>query len=343
MTSAASNPEKGESGATTAPLFTMFTPTYNRGHSIHRIYESLCAQTLRDFEWLVVDNASTDGTQELIERWQAAADFPIRYIRQPENKGLTASMNVGVQQARGRFFIYSRSADSFPPQALERLKFHWDAIPTDKQHEFSGVCANCVDEHGRFIGTEFPAPVVDAHYAEMMLGAGVKGEKSGFVRTDIMREFVQPFVPGNTGYIPETTMWRRIGQRYKTRYVNESLRVFWQDQVGGQSSPARPWAKAYGGLLDATASLDMDIRWLWHSPLYFLIISKQYARCSFHLGRPLTTQWRRLPNARARLLWLLTLAPAWLIYLHDDWHRRKRGEPRQQDPERLVQGSLGTV
>ena len=56
-------------------VFTVFTATYNRAHVLHRVYDSLRAQTFRDFEWLVVDDGSTDGTGALVEGWRAEADF----------------------------------------------------------------------------------------------------------------------------------------------------------------------------------------------------------------------------------------------------------------------------
>ena len=50
--------------------FTVFTPTYNRAHTLSRLYESIRQQTVRDFEWVIVDDGSTDGTAELVQRWQ---------------------------------------------------------------------------------------------------------------------------------------------------------------------------------------------------------------------------------------------------------------------------------
>ncbi|MCE2923619.1 MAG: glycosyltransferase family 2 protein, partial [Roseomonas sp.] len=64
------------------PLFTVFTPSYNRAHTIHRVYESLQQQTFRDFEWLVVDDGSTDNTKSIVEAWKKEAPFPIRYVWQ---------------------------------------------------------------------------------------------------------------------------------------------------------------------------------------------------------------------------------------------------------------------
>src|ERR1700733_14660423 len=78
-----------------APLFTIFTPTYNRAHTLHRCFESLSAQTLHDFEWIVVDDGSTEGTGQLVEGWIKAAKFPMRYLRQ-DHGGKHIAHNLGL-------------------------------------------------------------------------------------------------------------------------------------------------------------------------------------------------------------------------------------------------------
>jgi glycosyltransferase involved in cell wall biosynthesis len=91
-------------------LFTVFTPSYNRARTLPRVYESLQRQTLRNFEWLVMDDGSTDDTRQLVTRWQAESNFPIRYIFQ-ENQGKPAAFNHGVQEARGKLFLTLDSDD----------------------------------------------------------------------------------------------------------------------------------------------------------------------------------------------------------------------------------------
>ena len=62
---------------------TVFTPTYNRAYALPHLYETLQEQTFRDFEWLIVDDGSSDNTEELIQSWINDARLPIRYIKTP--------------------------------------------------------------------------------------------------------------------------------------------------------------------------------------------------------------------------------------------------------------------
>src|SRR5438874_2378327 len=94
--------------------FTVLTPTYNRANTLPRVYDSLRAQSFRDFEWLVLDDGSSDGTKSLIEDWQATSDFPIRYIYQ-ENQGKPAAFNRGVQEASGELLLTLDSDDACVP------------------------------------------------------------------------------------------------------------------------------------------------------------------------------------------------------------------------------------
>lgn len=307
------------SNAMTSPnyQFTVFTPTRNRAHTLHRVYNSLCAQTFRDFEWLIIDNGSTDGTTALVESWQRVADFPIRYLFQ-ENAGLHVSWSRGVAEASGRFLLGIRSADSFTPDALERFDDIWRTIPEDERAGFSGASVNCVDENGQLIGTEFPKAVLDSDSSEIRHRYKVRGEKWGFHRVDVMRSFSLPVVEGYLGYVPESILWREIGRHYKTRYVNERLRTYWQDQKReSRMSVSAFRTRAMGGLLEAQSILNEDLRWFRYDPLDFLRRSAKYSRASFDVGRSLGAQFRGLRNWGGRLLWAVTLPVGWLLHLFD--------------------------
>ncbi|MGQ9564843.1 MAG: glycosyltransferase family 2 protein, partial [Thermogutta sp.] len=95
--------------------FTVFTPTYNRAHTLSRTYESIRRQTIRDFEWVIVDDGSTDGTDELVQQWQQECnDFPIRYFWQP-NQHKKVAFNRGVREAKGQWFVPIDSDDELLP------------------------------------------------------------------------------------------------------------------------------------------------------------------------------------------------------------------------------------
>src|SRR5664279_3180792 len=115
------------------PLFTVFTGTRNRAHTLPRVYESLAGQTLRDFEWLIVDNESTDGTRQLVEGWQQEADFPIRYFWH-ENRGKHGSQNRAIGEARGELFVTLDSDDPCAPNA-------WSASTTSGNRSRSASVA----------------------------------------------------------------------------------------------------------------------------------------------------------------------------------------------------------
>src|SRR6266705_680676 len=146
--------------------FTVFTPTYNHAYTLHRVYESLCVQTYRNFEWLVVDDGSSDDTRKLIDTWEQQARFPLRYIYQP-NQGKHVAFNRGVREARGELFLCLDSDDGCVPKALERLKYHWDQIPFSQRHRFSAVTALCIDELGGLHGSRFPQDITDSDSLEI--------------------------------------------------------------------------------------------------------------------------------------------------------------------------------
>ena len=138
--------------------FTVFTATYNRAHLLSRVYNSLRQQTFRDFEWLVVDDGSTDDTRTVVETLQREADFPIRYIYQ-ENGHKKTAFNRGVKEAKGDLFLPLDHDDEATPHALEIFHRHWITIPDDLRSKFTGVCGLCINEKGQIIGDSFPSDV----------------------------------------------------------------------------------------------------------------------------------------------------------------------------------------
>ena len=121
------------------PFLTIFTPTYNRGYIISKLYTSLKMQTIKNFEWLVVDDGSADNTQELLEKWKKEDnDFDIIYCKK-ENGGKPRAINYGVEIARGRYFFMVDSDDWLKYDAVEKM-LKW-IKEIDQMDEYIGVGA----------------------------------------------------------------------------------------------------------------------------------------------------------------------------------------------------------
>ena len=213
------------------PLFTVFTPTYNREKTLHRVYQSLMQQTFRDFEWLIIDDGSTDGTGKLVDSWQkdAATWFPIRYIWQT-NQHKKMAHNHAVREAYGRLFLPLDSDDYCIPEALERFAYHWFAIPEAERDGFSAVTALCVYEDGAIVGDRFSDEAwLDSDSLETYYRHKISGDKWGFNRLDVLQRF--PFPEQIPGHVPESAVWAQIARHYKTRFVNEALLIVCQDEA----------------------------------------------------------------------------------------------------------------
>ncbi len=210
--------------------FTVLTPTYNRAHTLGRVHETLCAQTFRDFEWLIADDGSTDGTKELVASWKPF--FPIQYFWQP-NRGKHTAMNLGVTHAVGEFVLFLDSDDRCIPTALERFDFHWRQIPDPAN--FANLSCLCRTPEGTIVGGPYPSDCLDAYsFADQLRYRSA--ERWGINRTDVLREF--PW-PEDERYAPESLVWNRISRRYAARFVNEALRIYEPNTTGISATVTR--------------------------------------------------------------------------------------------------------
>ena len=132
-------------------LITVFTPTYNRADLLPHLFNSLRHQTYSDFEWVIVDDGSTDNTQEVVNDMLCDNDnqFSINYIRK-ENHGKHTAINMGVRHAKGELFMIVDSDDMLPDKALEIVADEYQYIKND--NTYCGVCGYMAHSDGRIIG-----------------------------------------------------------------------------------------------------------------------------------------------------------------------------------------------
>lgn len=206
---------------------TVFTPTYNRAYIIHQLYESLKRQTFTDFEWLIVDDGSTDGTEEVIKKWQGEENpFPIRYYKK-ENGGKCRAINYGVDLAEGQLFFNVDSDDYLTDDALEKI-IQWEKeLPKDGK--FCGVVGNLGTSPTETPNTPWPGPYRDASLLERYEGYcdhPIDGERAWVFYTEIQKKYKYPEFEGEN-FITESVTWNRMAHDgYLMRFYNDIIWVF---------------------------------------------------------------------------------------------------------------------
>lgn len=209
-----------------ANYFTMFTSVYNRKHTIDRVWDSLMNQTNKNFEWILIDNGSSDGIEPLLEEYKAKADFPVTLIFQ-KNRGKQYAMNQAIDLAKGELFMPVDSDDTFEYDLIERLTEVWKKYKADN---ISGIEVLCKDEEGNIVGDKFPVDEEGvSNFENVFYKHNVRGEKWGAVRVDLLRKYRLPVHDFDVKYIPDHYVWAQIGFNYDCVYLNEPFRTYFQD------------------------------------------------------------------------------------------------------------------
>ncbi len=220
--------------STDACRLTVFTPLFNRRHTIHRAYESLMKQTCKNFEWLIIDDGSTDNASELIESYKENADFKIRYFYK-ENGGKHTAWNMALGLITTDYFVCLDSDDALSDTAIEKMLATWDSIGESSRNNYwcvVGLDTNA--ETGEIIGDKFPEGINSCENPSS-IAASVGGDKFGCLSHRIAKVFPFP-EPKDTTFITESIVWNKIDKIYKQYYLNEVFCIVYRDEENSLSS-----------------------------------------------------------------------------------------------------------
>ncbi len=197
---------------------TIFTPTYNRAYILNKLYESLCNQKYRDFEWLIVDDGSTDNTKELIKGYIKEKRINIKYFYQ-ENSGKHIAINNGVQNAQGDIFFIVDSDDYLCESALLNIKNCFDKL--NNNNKIAGIGGLRIHEDGTIIGKTFSKrkQFIDSSSIDRRK-YNILGDKAECFYTNILKNYKFPKIEGEK-FISEAYIWNKIAQDgYLIRWYN---------------------------------------------------------------------------------------------------------------------------
>ena len=197
-------------------IITIFTPTFNRGYTLGRLYRSLCRQTDKNFEWVIVDDGSTDDTKSMISEWIAESILKIRYCYQ-DNSGKPAAHNRGVSEAKGELFCCVDSDDYLREDAIEKILKTWMTV--------SSECIGIIAFRYSTKNTPITTISADVDYSTLH-GAykyhSLKGDTMLIYETDIMKKYAFPVIEGEK-FIPEGYLYNKLDKEGPMKILREGL------------------------------------------------------------------------------------------------------------------------
>ena len=213
--------------------FSICTPCFNSSKTIELVYQSIKELTYKNFEWIIVNDFSTDNTADIIMDIINKSDVDISFYNLDENKMVTYCYNLAVKNSHSEFLILLDHDDRIVSNAFERFLYYWDGVSDSNKENLAGMIANCDDENGNLVGTLFPdSPYINGFF-ELIFDDRVRGEKFFCYKTDIMKTNNFPLVDR---YVPEGTVMWNISALYQTLFFNESLRIYTKPQASNNLS-----------------------------------------------------------------------------------------------------------
>ena len=195
---------------------TVFTPTYNRAYTLSKCYKSLKQQTCKDFVWLIIDDGSTDNTQELVEEWITENEIEIQYHYQ-KNQGMHGAHNTAYELIETELNVCIDSDDYMPQDAIEKITDCWNSIKSDK---LAGIAALDAYENELVIGDKFPNHLKTSKYFDLYHKHALKGDKKLIYRTELTKKYPYPIFEGEK-YVGLGYKYAKLDEQYELYLLNE--------------------------------------------------------------------------------------------------------------------------
>lgn len=215
---------------------TVFTPAYNRKLTLRRTYKSLCKQNCKDFVWLIIDDGSTDGTEEAVKAWMAENIIEIRYIYQ-KNQGMHGAHNTAYHNIDTELNTCIDSDDYMTDDAVEKIITTWKKYGGNK---YAGLMGLDIRQDGSLIGTLFKENLAPLSLTDFYRTGG-KGDRKLVYRTDIINSYPDYPVFKGEKYVGLDYKYSLIDADYPMLTLNEPLVVVEYQPDGSSNSMYRQY------------------------------------------------------------------------------------------------------
>lgn len=201
-------------------MISVITATYNRAPLILNLYNSLVMQSNKKFEWIVIDDGSTDSTKNTIQEIINENKIFVNYQYQT-NSGKHIALNNGVKIAKGELVFFVDSDDILTENCINFIEKEWEIIKKDET--IAGLSGNKAYLDGRLIGTTFEGRKVNVSSFELRYKLKVEGDKAEIFKKSIIEKYPFPRFT-NEKFIPEALVFNRIANDgYVLTWINEII------------------------------------------------------------------------------------------------------------------------
>lgn len=219
--------DNGKKASDSKPLVTIFTCIYNRKTTIQRVFSSVRHQTYSNIEHVLVDDGSSDGIQNILEKYAAESNYPVKIVYK-ENGGKHTATNVAWDIATGEYVIQLDSDDELRPDAIEYMINLWMSIPIDVRTQYWCVQARCCTQNDKSMyGVPYPDNInLEPFDKARHIASSTKGEKVGLMKKEVLDHYRYPN-PIGVKFVSESVVWKQINCKYRTWYSNRIVRVYY--------------------------------------------------------------------------------------------------------------------
>jgi len=289
-------------------MLSIITPTYNRSQTLTAVYESLKKQTNKQFEWIIIDDGSTDNTEIVADAFTVDQNngFFILYHKKT-NGGKHTALNEAYKYIQGEIVLILDSDDYLTNDAVETIINDWDNYKSNLN--LCGLSYLKSNTSGKLVGDKFPDDIYIASYVECRINKNIKGDKAEVFRTNLLLENPFPVFEGEN-FMGESVIWTKLGFLYETVHINKVIYIC-EYLEGGltQSGRALRIKCPKGGMLYCKVHIDKRIKFKVRLRMIML-----YLVYAYYARKPYIEAVNEVK--KYGYLFFLCSFPAYLLYLY---------------------------
>ena len=294
-------------------FISIFTPTYNRAAFLPSLAGMLLEQSCKSFEWIIVNDGSTDGTEETVRELIGRGDLPIRYFSKP-NGGKHSAFKIALEAAEGEFFLCMDDDDSYSRESVETFLYEWKKV-TDPR--VGALRTLTLDEEGRVMGKD---PGKKGWYERSTLSQrylhGIIQENWTCYRTDALRSvdlFPDGYWLGDRHRFYAEELWQgRFARKFRCRYLPVALRCWSTKAPVSLTRAEKGEQQLLDRFLNNKLLLDEQYDWLCLRPFTLLRTAARVNLLRRRLGFPLRVLLGNTRSFLLKIVYVCTVPAVWL-------------------------------